>query len=134
MLFINYTGSGTPNLLELQNGGADTFVVDNSGNIAVNGGSITTTQSTANIFNTGVSTLNIGGVATAINLGASTGTTTVNNNLAVTGTGTFTNTLTANGTLAANGIADIGNGGSTIALNGTAITVTANGVIWNNNN
>lgn len=39
-----------------------------AGNIAANGGSITTTQTTANLFNANATTLNIGGAATTLNL------------------------------------------------------------------
>jgi hypothetical protein len=54
-------------------------------------GVISTGNTTASIFNTVATTLNIGGVATAISIGASTGNTTINNNLVVSGN------LTVNG-------------------------------------
>ena len=69
--------------------GPDRPIPDDSGNLlvrgdlAVNGGDITTTAHSASIFNTNAETLNIGGESTALSLGANTGTTTVNNNLAV---------------------------------------------------
>lgn len=54
--------------------------------LAVNGADITTTSTgTATLFNANATTLNIGGAATTIGIGAATGTTTVNNNLTVTG-------------------------------------------------
>lgn len=56
-----------------------------SGDAAVNGGDVTTTATTASIFNTNATTLNIGGAATALSIGANTGDTTVNNNLVVSG-------------------------------------------------
>src|SRR5581483_8165935 len=84
LIFLNENGASTPNLLELQTAGSDSFVVDNSGNIAVNGGSVTTNQNTANLFNDTVTNLNIGGAATTVSLGAGTGTTTVNNALTIT--------------------------------------------------
>lgn len=56
-----------------------------SSDAAVNGGDITTTATTATLFNTNATTLNIGGAATTVSLGAATGTTTVNNNLTVSG-------------------------------------------------
>jgi len=43
----------------------------------------TTSTGTATVFNTNATTLNVGGAATALNLGATTGTTTVNNSLSV---------------------------------------------------
>jgi hypothetical protein len=53
--------------------------------LAVNGGTITTSQTTGSLFNTTTTTLNIGGAATAVSIGAATGTTTVNNSLQVNG-------------------------------------------------
>jgi hypothetical protein len=69
-----------------------------TGDLAVNGSDITTTGSgTATVFNTNALTLNMGGAATAVSIGASTGTTTVNNALAVTGDTTLTGDLAVNG-------------------------------------
>jgi Chaperone of endosialidase len=62
------------------------------GNLSVNNGILSTTASVFNLLNTGATTVFFGGSATSLNIGASTGTTTVNNNLAVTGN------LTVNGT------------------------------------
>jgi len=57
-----------------------------SGDVAVNGGDLTTTATgTATLFNANATTLNIGGAATTISIGANSGTTTVNNSLTVTG-------------------------------------------------
>lgn len=62
----------------------DELVIDED--LAVNGGDITTTQTTASIFNTNATTVNIAGAATtAVNIGGTTGTTTVKNNLVVDG-------------------------------------------------
>lgn len=55
-------------------------------------GSLKTTLTTQDVFNDTATTLNIGGAATTISLGASTGTTTVNHSVIVTGD------LTVNGT------------------------------------
>jgi hypothetical protein len=52
--------------------GATTFTND----IALNGGDLTTTSGTATLFNTGATTLNIGGAATTIGLGAAGATVT----------------------------------------------------------
>jgi len=57
-----------------------------TGDLAVNGGDITTNQTTFNLLNTTATTVNFAGAATTIGIGASTGTTTINNNLTVTGT------------------------------------------------
>jgi len=65
-----------------------------AGDLAVNGGDLTTSQTTFNLLNTTATTLNVGGAATSLNLGAGTGTTTVNNNLTVTGNLTVSGTTT----------------------------------------
>jgi hypothetical protein len=66
-----------------------------SGDVAVNGGDLTTTATgTATVFNTNATTLNIGGAATTVSLGAATGNTTVNNNLVVSGNLTVDGTTT----------------------------------------
>jgi len=61
-----------------------------TGDLAVNGGDITTTAATATVFNATATTLNIGQAATTVSVGALTGTTTVRNGLTVTGTFTAT--------------------------------------------
>jgi len=71
---IDATFSGT-----LAVTGATTLTDD----LAVNGGDITTSASTFNLLNTNATTLNFAGAATALNLGATSGTTTVKNNLDV---------------------------------------------------
>jgi hypothetical protein len=64
--------------------------------------SITTNSSTFSVFNTSATTINAFGAATAVNIGASTGTTTVNNSLSVSKNATFNtivgDTFTVNGT------------------------------------
>jgi hypothetical protein len=58
-----------------------------TGDIAVNGGDITTTQTTATLYNTTATTVNIGGAATLINAGTTTGTFNIRNTaLSLTGT------------------------------------------------
>jgi hypothetical protein len=54
-----------------------------TGDLAINGGDITTTSTTANIVNATATTVNIGGAATAMTIGATTGTTTVRNDLSL---------------------------------------------------
>lgn len=65
-----------------------------TGDAAVNGGDITTSATTASLFNANATTLNIGGDATTVSLGAATGNTTVNNNLIVSGNLTVDGTTT----------------------------------------
>jgi len=73
--------------LGLQTGDSPQFVnLTLTGDIAVNGGDITTTSTgTVTVFNTNATTLNLGGAATTVSIGAGTGTTNVNNNLNVAG-------------------------------------------------
>jgi len=57
-----------------------------AGDLAVNGGDITTTiTGTATLFNSNATTLNVGSAATTVTIGAITGTTTIRNDLAVAG-------------------------------------------------
>jgi hypothetical protein len=84
---INFAGAATTAL----NIGATTgtTTVRNSlqvdSDLDVRGGDITTNQTTFNLLNTTATTLNVGGAATTVAIGATTGTTTVRNNLTVTG-------------------------------------------------
>ena len=65
-----------------------------TGDAAVNGGDVTTTAETASLFNSNATTLNIGGAGTTLSIGSATGTTTVNNNLVVSGNLTVDGTTT----------------------------------------
>jgi hypothetical protein len=103
------------------------------GDLAVNGGDITISGSnnTVSVFNANATTFNIGAQATAVNIGAATGTLTVNNatlaakaitastTLGVTGNATIGGTLTVTGTI-------------TGSITGNAGTVT-NGVYTTGN-
>ena len=71
-----------------------------TGDLAVNGGDITTTASTATVFNTTATTVNAFGAATTLGIGATSGTTTVNNNLTVGASGKL---LTVNGSMIVEG-------------------------------
>lgn len=55
-----------------------TGAVTLANDLAVNGGDITTTQTTASVFNTTATTLNIGGAATTTNIGATTSSSIIN--------------------------------------------------------
>ena len=59
--------------------------LDVDGDVNIDGGDLTVSTTTFNLANTNATTLNIGGAATALELGASTGTTSINNNLDVDG-------------------------------------------------
>ena len=88
--------------------------ITTTGDIAVNGGDITTTSTgTATIFNSNATTLNIGGAATTLSIGSVSGTTTVNNSLVVNG--------------------DLTISGSVTTLNTETLTVEDNVVVLNSN-
>jgi hypothetical protein len=70
---------------------AQTGNIITSGDLEVNGGDITTSATTFNLINTTATTLNIGGAATTLELGATTGTTSVNNALTIDGDTTLGN-------------------------------------------
>jgi hypothetical protein len=65
-----------------------------SGDIAVNGGDITTTSTTATVFNTTATTLNFGGAATTLTMGGTSGTASIRN--ATLRLGNTTSTITTN--------------------------------------
>jgi hypothetical protein len=97
-----------------------------TGDLAINGGDLTTTSATFNVANTNATTLNIGGAATTIRVGAATGNTIINHsldvsknvsvtqNVSVTGTGYF-GSLTLGSPLP---IASGGTGRNTLVANG----------------
>lgn len=67
-----------------------------AGDLNANGGALRTTQTTFNIVNTSATTVNIGGSATAINVGAATGTFDINNpTVEIGNSGTATSSVTA---------------------------------------
>ena len=59
--------------------------ITTSGDVAVNGGDLTTNQTTFNLLNTTATTVNFAGAGTTVNIGASIGNTNVLNNLDVDG-------------------------------------------------
>ena len=94
------------------------------GDLAVNGGDLTSSAATFNLINTTPATINFGGNATAISIGKNTGTTTVNHALTVTSTLTASSTLTVTGELQANNASGITTTQTTFPLvNTTATTV-----------
>jgi hypothetical protein len=84
------------------NASTDTLTV--VGDVAVNGGDLTTTSATATLFNSNATTLNIGGAATTVNIGGTTAAitlgggsssgVTIKGNLTVDGTTTTINSTT----------------------------------------
>jgi len=108
-----------------------------NGDIAVNGGDITTSNLTANVVNANATTVNIAGAATAVSIGAASGTTTVNNDLRVNGNDISGNSGTpitlAGNNLVVNGDLEVRGGDITTnqtafnLLNTTATTVNIAG-------
>jgi hypothetical protein len=89
-----------------------------AGDLAVNGGDITTTSTgTATVFNTNATTLNVGQAATTVSIGATTGTATIRNaTTAITGDATVGGTLAVTGNTTLTG---------DLAVNGGDITTTS---------
>lgn len=88
-LTVKADGSQSANLQEWQNStGAMRAAIDNNGNLLLtgNGGTVfvtAVTTQTANLFNTTTTTLNVGGQASAVNIGSSSGTTSIGHALSV---------------------------------------------------
>jgi len=61
-------GSGETNALHLVSVGNDIANADIDGNVNIDGGSITTNATTFNVLDTNATTLNVGGLATTVNL------------------------------------------------------------------
>jgi len=96
-----------------------------SGDAAINGGDLTTTAGTFNLVNANATTVNFAGAATALNLGAATGTTTVKNNLDVDlslNARDINNTVIGNVTPAAGTFTTLNAGSLSVSsINGTEI-------------
>ena len=74
-----------PNLITLR---GDTVVEQNltvTKDLEIQGGDLTTNQTTFNLLNTTATTVNFAGAATSLNLGATTGTTTIKNDVTIEG-------------------------------------------------
>ena len=128
---INFAGAGTAVSIGAATG---TTTINNAntvvtGDLAVNGGDITSSAVTVNILAATSTTVNAFGAATALNLGAATGTTIVRNNFEVDLNTTLNGSLTVDlgatvtGDLAVNG-GDITTSSATFNLvNANATTV-----------
>ena len=94
------------------------------GDLAVNGGDITTTSTgTATVFNTNATTLNVGEAATTVSIGATTGTATIRNaTTAITGNATVGGSATVGTTLGVTGNTTLT---GDLAVNGGDITTSA---------
>ena len=96
-------------LIKFNNSAELTGSLTVSADVAINGGDLTTTDTTFNLLNATATTVNFAGAGTAVNIGAATGTTNVKNNLDVDGNTVLNGTLivdlntTVTGDLAVNG-------------------------------
>jgi len=118
---LRWDGSKWATTTALSNDGTDIIA---TGDVAVNGGDLTTNKTTATVFNSVATDLSIGGAATVLNLGAATGTTTVKNALSVNGTTTLTGATTLNNNFTQSGTGTFTTGTGAVALNGD-VTVAA---------
>ena len=83
---INFGGAATD--IQIGSNGGTTNInnsLDVDGDVCIDGGNLMVTSNTFNLANTVATTVNIGGSATNIQLGSTTGTTNINNNLSVDG-------------------------------------------------
>jgi hypothetical protein len=80
---INFGGASTSTVIGSTSSGTTTVGYDLTvnGDVQVKGGDLTTNQTTFNLVNATATTVNIAGAGTTIGIGASSGTTTVNNDL-----------------------------------------------------
>jgi hypothetical protein len=114
--------------LDLRVGGSS-FINGNetiTGDLAVNGGDITSSAATFNLLNSGVTTLNLANGGTAITVGATTGYTAIRNLTTVTNATNASSTTT--GALVVTGGAGVGGNlyvGGALIVNGTPVTPIA---------
>jgi hypothetical protein len=122
----NISAGGTANVVSVSATGVTTSNVTATGDVAINGGDLTTTATTFNLVNATATTLNIGGAATAVNIGAATGTATFGNAVVATANASAANFNTA-GQVVATGNVTGGNivTAGDVAVNGGDITTTA---------
>ena len=90
------------------------------GDLAVNGGDLTTTATTATLFNTTAINLSVGGAATTLTIGATTGNATIRNTQVA-----VTNNLTVGSDMAVNG-GDLTTTASTFNLLNNGVVTTLN--------
>jgi hypothetical protein len=114
--------------LDLRIGGSS-FINGNetiTGDLAVNGGDITSSAATFNLLNSGVTTLNLANGGTAITVGATTGFTAIRNLTTVTNATNASSTTT--GALVVTGGAGVGGNlyvGGALIVNGAPVTPVA---------
>ena len=95
---VNFAGAGTAITIGAVTGSTTIrHGLTVSGDLVVNGGDFETTATTFNLLPTNALTVNAFGAATDLHIGGATGTTTINNDLAIAGTTVFTGDLAING-------------------------------------
>ena len=117
---MNFAGSATTiGVGAAGGGGIMTIRNDNvvmNGDLQVQGGDLTTNQTTFNLVNTTATTVNFAGAATTVSIGATTGNSNVNNNLRVAGNANISGIINSSNTTAATavgtGALQIAGGGS----------------------
>jgi len=109
--------SATSGVLQVAGGVGIAKALFVGGNIILDDAGLTTSNTTAYLFNETVTTLNIGRSATTVSIGAGTGTTTINNNLGITGVTTFTGNLVGASTTDSSSIST----GSIVTLGGLGV-------------
>ena len=85
---VNFAGAATTLVIGNASGNFNVDATGNTdlgGDLNVDGNDLTTSQTTFNLVNTTATTVNFAGAATALEIGAATGTTNINNNLDVDG-------------------------------------------------
>lgn len=85
---VNFAGAATNLTIGANEAGTThirTAATNLTGDLRVGGGDLTVTETTFNLANTTATTVNFAGAATELNIGAATGTTTINNDLVVDG-------------------------------------------------
>lgn len=129
-----------------QEAGADVFSIANNGDLvsagdlAVNGGDITTSATTASIFNSGATTINFAGAAQNLNVGVNGGTMTILSDVTISGTlTTAASNFAADGatTLSPSGTNDVTmnlDADSTLILNGVQSGTASNALCLDGTN
>jgi hypothetical protein len=124
--------------LFVRRSGTDTRAIGISGstanvalvaNLAVNGGVITTTATTASLFNTGATTLNIGQAATSLSIGSTTGTATIRNAVVSLTGNVGIGTITPGQKLSVVGTIESTTGGFKLPDGNTISTLPAGGLV-----
>ncbi len=103
--------------------------ITTSGNLKVNGGSITTGATAFNLLNETATNINFGGAAATLSIGSTSGTTTVNNNLTAMGSATLTTTLSVAGATTLSSTLNVTGGTTLSSTLGVTGTTSLNGAV-----